>query len=107
MQDCKHRPRSGDDSASQCESQAGWNFRKGQVRRSNAAGKIEPLEALPGQLPSVDITKRALPGLEFITGVFSGVCQTGRPDGQPHTGQDKLLLWINISCANTACRGAE
>jgi hypothetical protein len=30
MQDCKHRPRSCDDSASQCESQAGWNFRKGQ-----------------------------------------------------------------------------
>jgi hypothetical protein len=26
-------------------------------------GKIEPFEPLPGRLPSVDITKRALPGL--------------------------------------------
>jgi AraC-like DNA-binding protein len=70
-------------------------------------GKIEPLAALPGQLPSVDITKRALPGLEFITGVFSGVCQRARPEGQPHTGQDELFLWINIRGANTVYRGGE
>jgi hypothetical protein len=44
-------------------------------------GKIEPLEPLPGRLPSVDITKRALPGLEFISGVLGGVCQKARPEG--------------------------
>src|SRR3974390_3384424 len=30
VQDCQHRPQSCDDSASRHESQAGWNFRKGQ-----------------------------------------------------------------------------
>ena len=31
VQDCEHRSQSCDDSASQRESSAGWNFRKGQV----------------------------------------------------------------------------
>src|SRR5436190_15999712 len=31
VKDCKHRPQSCDDSALRCESQAGWNFRKGQA----------------------------------------------------------------------------
>src|SRR6516162_2693189 len=29
VQDCRHRRQSCDDSALRCESQAGWNFRKG------------------------------------------------------------------------------
>jgi len=44
VQDCEHRQGSCDDSASRRESQAGWNFRKGQLpqgtkevlRRANA-----------------------------------------------------------------------
>src|SRR3974377_1372537 len=32
VQDCEHRHQSCDDSASRHESQAGWNFRKGQAR---------------------------------------------------------------------------
>jgi len=31
MEDREHRPRSCDDSSRRCDSQAGWNFRKGQV----------------------------------------------------------------------------
>ncbi len=70
-------------------------------------GKIEPLEPLPGRLPSVDITKRALPGLEFFTGVLSGIRQTARPEGQPHTGHDELFLWLNIAGASIVQRGGE
>jgi Family of unknown function (DUF5681) len=32
MQEREHRPQSCDDSTRRCDSQAGWNFRKGQVR---------------------------------------------------------------------------
>lgn len=70
-------------------------------------GKIEPLEPLAGHLPSVDIAKRALPGLEFVTGVLSGVCQKARPEGQPHTGHDELFLWLTIAGASTVCQGSE
>lgn len=70
-------------------------------------GKIEPLEPLAGQLPSVDIAKRALPQLEFVTGVLDGVCQRARPEGAPHTGHDELFLWLSISGASTVCRRGE
>jgi AraC-like DNA-binding protein len=70
-------------------------------------GKIEPLEPLAGRLPSVDIAKRALPGLEFVTGVLGGVCQRARPEGQPHTGHDELFLWLSIAGTSTVWRGGE
>ncbi len=70
-------------------------------------GKIEPLEPLAGQLPSVDIAKRALPELEFVTGFLGGVCQTARPEGAPHTGHDELFLWLSISGTSTVCRRGE
>ena len=71
------------------------------------AGKIEPLEPLPGQVPCVDIIKRALPGLEFVTGVLGGVCQRARAEGQPHTGYDELFLWLNIAGVSTVRRDGE
>jgi AraC-like DNA-binding protein len=70
-------------------------------------GKIEPLEPLAGRLPSVDIVKRALPGLEFVTGVLGGVCQRARPEGQPHTGHDEFFIWLSIAGASTVCQGGE
>lgn len=70
-------------------------------------GKIEPLEPLAGQLLSVDIAKRALPELEFVTGVLGGVCQRARPEGTPHTGHDELFLWLSIAGASRVCRGGE
>jgi hypothetical protein len=70
-------------------------------------GKIEPLESLPGRVPHVDIAKRALPGLEFFTGGLSGVRQTARPEGQPHTGHDELFLWLNVAGDSLVRRGGE
>jgi AraC-like DNA-binding protein len=58
-------------------------------------------------VPHVDIAKRALPGLEFFTGVLSGVRQTARPEGQPHTGHDELFLWLNVAGDSLVRRGGE
>jgi hypothetical protein len=42
MQDREHRPRSCDDSSRRCDSQAGWNFRKGQVLGTTSLFAFQP-----------------------------------------------------------------
>lgn len=63
---------------------------------------IEPLEPLPGHPLDVDVTKRTLPGLAVVSGTLSGVCQTIRASGAVASGEDDLLLGVNVSGCSTA-----
>src|SRR5438128_6006878 len=62
MQDCKHRPRSCDDSVSRCESQAGWNFRKGQGQRLQVGLVLDQLLG-----PAVQKTDMRVDALDDLT----------------------------------------
>ena len=54
MQDREHRPQSCDDSSRRCDSQAGWNFRKGQVNSCALLFVSEP----PFEVESFDDCRR-------------------------------------------------
>src|SRR5256885_681533 len=43
MQKREHRPRSCDDSTRRCDSQAGWDFRKGQVATATVPNRVSTL----------------------------------------------------------------
>jgi hypothetical protein len=49
MQDREHRPQSCDDSSRRCDSQAGWNFRKGQAAEIHG---VEPQTLVVVNAPS-------------------------------------------------------
>jgi AraC-like DNA-binding protein len=59
-------------------------------------GSIEPLQPLPDCRVRVDITKRALPGLGIMSGTLSGVRQAARSRISVSSGEDDLLLAINL-----------
>jgi len=47
MQEREHRPRSCDDSSRRCDSQVGWDFRKGHVRATDRHGAYGLRDFLP------------------------------------------------------------
>jgi AraC-like DNA-binding protein len=63
---------------------------------------IEPLEPLPDYPLHVDLTKRTLPGLAVVSGTLSGLRHAIRPSGAAATGEDDLLLGVNVSGCSTA-----
>src|ERR1700739_1006900 len=63
---------------------------------------IEPLEPLPDYPLHVDLTKRTLPGLGVVSGTLSGLRHAIRPSGAAATGEDDLLLGVNVSGCSTA-----
>src|SRR5215471_981057 len=70
--------------------------------RVTVAGKIEPLEPLPDCPVRVDIIKLALRGLDIISGVLCGLRQAVRPIGSVSSGEDNLLIAINLSGCSIA-----
>ena len=70
--------------------------------RTNLPGKLEPLEPLPNCPVRADITKRALPGLGVMSGTFCGLRQATRRRGSVSSGEDDLLLAVNLRGHSTA-----
>ena len=70
--------------------------------RTNLPGKLEPLEPLPNCPVRADITKRALPGLSVMSGTFCGLRQAARRRGSVSSGEDDLLLAVNLRGRSTA-----
>lgn len=68
-------------------------------------GKLEPLQPLPNCLVGADITKRALPGLEFMSGTLCGLSQNARPEGAPHTYPDELFVAVNVAGSSLVRQG--
>jgi AraC-like DNA-binding protein len=64
--------------------------------RTPVPGKIEPLEPLPGASVRVEITKLTLPGVGLMAGTLAGLRQAARPLGAVATGEDDLLLAVNL-----------
>lgn len=64
--------------------------------RTSLPGKIEPLEPLPDCAIRVDVTKRALPGLGVLFGTLCGVRQVVRSKGSVSSGEDDLLVGVNL-----------
>jgi len=63
---------------------------------------IEPLEPLPDCLLHVDLTKRTLPGLALVSGTLTGVRHAVRTSAAAATGEDDLLLGVNVRGCSTA-----
>jgi AraC-like DNA-binding protein len=63
---------------------------------------IEPLEPLPGFPLHVDVTKRTLPGLAVVSGMLSGMRHSVRPSAAAASGEDDLLLGVNVCGCSTA-----
>jgi AraC-like DNA-binding protein len=57
----------------------------------------EPLEPLRDYRVRLDITKRALPGAIIMSGTLCGVCHAIRSRGSVSSGEDDLLVAVNLS----------
>ena len=81
--------------------------------RTKVPGKLEPLELagplepLPDCPVRADITKWALPGLGVLSGRLCGLRQVGRARGSVSSGEDDLLLGVNLSGCSTAHQGGR
>lgn len=73
--------------------------------RTNLPGRIEPLEPLPNCPVRADITKRTLPGLGIMSGMLCGMRQAVRPKGSVSSGEDDLLLGVNLRGRSIAQQG--
>jgi AraC-like DNA-binding protein len=63
---------------------------------------LEPLEPLSDRPPQVDVTKRTLPGLALVAGMFSGLRHAARPRGAAGQGENDLLFCVNVRGCSVA-----
>ncbi len=65
--------------------------------RATLPSRPEPLEPLRDYRVRLDITKRALPGAIIMSGMLCGVCHAIRSRGSVSSGEDDLLVAVNLS----------
>jgi AraC-like DNA-binding protein len=76
----------------------------GELEPLELAGPLEPLPDCPVR---ADITKWALPGLGVLSGRLCGLRQVARARGSVSSGEDDLLLGVNLSGCSTAHQGGR
>ncbi|WP_262269098.1 AraC family transcriptional regulator [Microvirga yunnanensis] len=73
--------------------------RRDAILRLRERGVL-PIEPLPDALPSLQITKFAVPGMGVLSGRLNGLRQEGRPPGIGYN--DDLFLGVNLSGCSVA-----